>query len=81
MRLGRPENFGRSGNFVVREDWKGGCIGRILSPIMNVLLQLHAYCVSYHSGDCRVERLVHSITVVLQVVEIYIIRIYSFVIM
>jgi hypothetical protein len=49
---------------VGREDWEGGCIGRILSPVMNVLLQLHVDGVSYHSGDCRIERLVHSITVV-----------------
>jgi hypothetical protein len=53
-----------------------GCIGRMLWPIMNVLLQLHADCVSYHCGDSRVERLVHSITVVLQAVQLYIISIH-----
>jgi hypothetical protein len=26
---------------------KGGMIGRILSPVMNVFLQIHAQCVSY----------------------------------
>jgi hypothetical protein len=55
---------------------EGGCIGSMLSPLMNVLLQLHADCVNYHSDDCRIGRLVLSITVVLQVVEIYIISIY-----
>jgi hypothetical protein len=33
---------------------------------------MHVDCVSYHSGDCRTERLVHSITVVLRVVQIHI---------
>jgi hypothetical protein len=44
---------------------------RILSPVMNVFLQLHVDCVSYHSGDYRTERLVRSITV-LHVVQIHI---------
>jgi hypothetical protein len=44
----------------------------MLTLIMSVLLQLHADCVSYHSGVCRIERLVHSITVVLHVVQIQI---------
>jgi hypothetical protein len=54
-----------------RSDWEGGCIGRILSPVMNVFLQLHIDCISC-SGDCRTERLVHSITVVLHVVQTHI---------
>jgi hypothetical protein len=40
---------------------KGGRIGRILSPVMSVFLQLHIHCESYHSGDYDAERLVHSI--------------------
>jgi hypothetical protein len=44
---------------------------------MNLFLQLHVDCVRYHSGDNRTERLVHSITVVLHVVQMHInIRIY-----
>jgi hypothetical protein len=39
---------------------------------MNVFLQLHVHCVSYHSGDYRTERLVHNITVVLHVFQIHI---------
>jgi hypothetical protein len=39
---------------------------------MNVPLQLHVHCASYHSGDYHTERLVQSITVVLQVVQIHI---------
>jgi hypothetical protein len=35
-------------------------------------LQLHVDCVSYHSGDYRIGRLVHSITVVLHVVQTHI---------
>jgi hypothetical protein len=58
--------LGRSGNLGGREDWEGG---RILSPIMNVFLQLHVDCVSYF-GNYLTERLVHSITVVLHVVKI-----------
>jgi hypothetical protein len=42
------------------------------SPVINVFLQLHVDCVRYHSGDYRTERLVHSITVVLRVVQIHI---------
>jgi hypothetical protein len=42
--------------------------GMILSPVMNVFSQLHVHCVSYHSGDYRAERLVHSITVVLHLI-------------
>jgi hypothetical protein len=44
----------------------------MLLPKMSVLLQLQADCVSYQSGDCCIERLVHSITVVLHVVQIQI---------
>jgi hypothetical protein len=54
----------------VWKDWEGGTIGRILLPVMNVFLQLHVHCVSYHSGDYRTERLVLSITDVLHVVQI-----------
>jgi hypothetical protein len=68
MRLGRSENFVRSGNFGCGVNWEVLSIGRMLLHEMNVLLQLHVDCVCYHPGDCRVERLVHSITVVLQVV-------------
>jgi hypothetical protein len=39
---------------------------------MHVYLQLHVYCVSYDSGDYLLERLVHSITDFLHVVEIHI---------
>jgi hypothetical protein len=35
-------------------------------------LQLHVQYVSYHSGEYRTERLVHSINVVLHVVQIHI---------
>jgi hypothetical protein len=38
---------------------------------MNVFLQIHEHCVSY-SGDYCTESLVHSITVVLRVVQIHI---------
>jgi hypothetical protein len=34
-------------------DWEGIKIGRILSPVMNVFLQLHVDCVCYHSDDYR----------------------------
>jgi hypothetical protein len=56
----------------VWKGWEGGRIGRILSPVMNVFLQLNVYCLSYHSADYRTERLVHSITVVPHVVHIHI---------
>jgi hypothetical protein len=46
-------------------------IGRILSPVINVFLQHHVDCVSYYSGVCRTEGLVHSTTVVLHVVKIH----------
>jgi hypothetical protein len=52
----------------VWKDWEGG---RILSPVINGLLQLHVGCASYHSSDYRTERLVHCITV-LHVVQIHI---------
>jgi hypothetical protein len=48
-------------------EWQGERIGRILSPVMNVFLQLHSCCVSYHTGDYGTERLVHSINVVVQI--------------
>jgi hypothetical protein len=35
-------------------------------------IQLHADCVSYHSGDYRAESLVHTFTVVLHVVHTHI---------
>jgi hypothetical protein len=47
-------------------------ISRIFSAVINVFLQLHEDCVSYQSGDYRTERLVHSITDVLQVLQIHI---------
>jgi hypothetical protein len=56
----------------VLKDWEGGRIGRILSPVMNVFLQLHVLCASYHSSDYRTERLVRNIAVVLHVVQIHI---------
>jgi hypothetical protein len=65
--------LGRSGNLGGREvskDWEGGSIGRILTSVMNVFLQLHVHCVIYQSGDYRTERLVHRITVVLHSVKI-----------
>jgi hypothetical protein len=75
--VGKFWRLGRSGNLggrVVWKDWEGRRTGRILSPVMNVFfLQLHVHCVSYHSGDYRAERLVHSATVVLQVVQILLI--------
>jgi hypothetical protein len=43
-----------------------GRFGRILSPVMDVFLQLNIHCVSY-SGHYRAQRLVHSINVVLHV--------------
>jgi hypothetical protein len=52
-----------------RKDWEGGML---VSPVVNVFLQLHVDCVSYHSGDYRRERLVLSATVVLQVVQMLI---------
>jgi hypothetical protein len=66
------------GGWEVWTQWQGERVSRILSPVMNVFLQLHVCCVSYHSGDYRTERLVHSITVVIDVVQIHInISIYS----
>jgi hypothetical protein len=65
--------FGRSGNLGGLEVWKdlkGRTIGRKLSPVINVFLQLRVDCVSY-SGDYLSERLVHSTTVVLHVVHIH----------
>jgi hypothetical protein len=56
----------------VWNDWEGGRMGRILSPVMNVFLQLHIHCICYHLGDYYAERLFLSITVVLHVVEIHI---------
>jgi hypothetical protein len=70
--VGKFGRLGMSRNLGGREVWKGWEGGRILSPVMNVFLQLHVDCVSYHSGDYRTERLVLSITVVLHVVQIYI---------
>jgi hypothetical protein len=59
-------------------EWQCGRIGRMLSPVMNVFLQLHVCCVSYNSGVYGTERLVHSITDVFHVVQIHInISIYS----
>jgi hypothetical protein len=40
-----------SGNFGGWEDWEGGRILMILSPVMNVFSQLYIHSVSYHSGD------------------------------
>jgi hypothetical protein len=58
--------FGRSGILeCVR-------IGRILSPVINVFLQLLVHCVSYLSGDYRTERHIQNITFVLLGVPIYI---------
>jgi hypothetical protein len=51
--------------------WKGGRFGTILSPVMNVFLELHEDSICYLHGDSRTERLVHSITVVLHVVQIH----------
>jgi hypothetical protein len=62
-RFGRSGNVGRSGGLVDGGD------GWFLSPVINLCLQLHVDCVSY-SGDYRTERLVHSISVVLHVVQI-----------
>jgi hypothetical protein len=59
----------------VREVWKYeqcGSFGRNLSPIRNEFLKLPLYCVRYHSDDYRTERLVHSIAVVLHVVQVHI---------
>jgi hypothetical protein len=53
------------------KDSEGERIGRILSPLINVFLQHHIDFVSYF-GDYHTERLVHSITVVLHVVQIHI---------
>jgi hypothetical protein len=61
----RPENLVGYGD---REVWNDREGRRILSPVINVALQLHIDCASY-SGDYLTERLVHSITV-LQVVQI-----------
>jgi hypothetical protein len=58
------------GGRAVWKDSEGRRIGRILSSVMSVFLQLHIHCVCYHSGDYRAERFVHSITVVLHVVQI-----------
>jgi hypothetical protein len=65
MKVGKFERLGKLAGL---KDWEGG---RILSPVINVFLQLHVHCVSYHSGDYRTERLVHSIAV-LHVVQIHI---------
>jgi hypothetical protein len=55
------------------EDWEGGSFGRVLSPTINAFLHLGGDCVNYHSGDYRTERLLHSITVVIHVLQIHII--------
>jgi hypothetical protein len=68
-RLERSENLGGR---KVWKDLEGGSFSRILSPIIIAILPLRVDCVSYHSGDYRTERLVHSITVVLHVVQIHI---------
>jgi hypothetical protein len=73
--VGMFGRLGRSGNLGDREvwkDWEGGRIGRMLSPVMNGFLQLQVHCVSYHFGDYRTKRLVHSFTGVLHVVQIHI---------
>jgi hypothetical protein len=76
-RIGRSENLGGR---EVWKDWEGGSVGRILSPIINAFLQLRVDCVSYHSFDSRTERLMHSVTVVLHVVQIHIkVSTYSYV--
>jgi hypothetical protein len=56
----------------VWKHWQGGSFGRIPSTIINAFLQLRLYYVSYQSDEYRTERLVHSITVVLHVAQIYI---------
>jgi hypothetical protein len=35
--------------------------GSILSPVINLFLQLHVDCVSYQSGDYRTECLAHTL--------------------
>jgi predicted P-loop ATPase/GTPase len=55
----------------VFKDWETGRIGRLLTPLENVFLQLDVQYVSYNSGDYRKESLVHNINVVLHVVEIH----------
>jgi hypothetical protein len=62
--VSRLKNLGGKGGQEVCMYWDGGRIGRILSPVINVFLQLDVDCVSYHLGDHRTERLVNSITVV-----------------
>jgi hypothetical protein len=44
--------------------WESGKLRRLFSPVINVFLQLHVYCICYISVDYRTERLCHSITVV-----------------
>jgi hypothetical protein len=65
-RLRRPGSFGGYRGQEIWEVGGIGRIGRILSPVMNVFLQLHVDCVRL-CGDYRTERLVHSINVVLHV--------------
>jgi hypothetical protein len=52
---------------------KGGSLVWILSPIINAFLELGVDGVSYHSGDYRTERIVHSFNVVFHVGQIHII--------
>jgi hypothetical protein len=59
------KKFGRLGV------WEGGRMGMILSSVRNVFLNLFVDCLSY-TGDYSTDRLVHSITVVLHVVQILI---------
>jgi hypothetical protein len=67
VRLERSEKFGGR---EVWEDCEDTRIERILSPVKNLFLQVRVDCVSYHSGDNRTQRLVHSIIVLLHVVQI-----------
>jgi hypothetical protein len=53
-RLGRSGNFGGE---EVSKDLKGGGSVRILSPLMNVFLQLHVHCVCFLSGDFLAKKL------------------------
>jgi hypothetical protein len=67
--LGRSVNLGGR---KVWKDWDSGRIGRMLSPLKYVSLQIHVQNVSYHTGDYRTESLVLSINVVLHIVQIHI---------
>jgi hypothetical protein len=79
LKIWKVREVGKFGRLVRSEDlgcrhtWECGSFGSILSPVINAFLQLGVDCVSYHSGDYRTEGLVHSITVVLPVVQIQII--------